>query len=254
MRLSTWLRAVGFIIYQWVAANQHCFGYSPNHRIRNIHFWAPLHLIVEIFRCYLLNYQHASIVSSSSIYSDHLILRTTRLHNYCTFRKLSYQLLHCTLHCIVVQVISVVVMMVMVIWDWMKVVIGCIGINLWRSIFVADTAAPTAATSPRTCPIHQFRHKSDVGNGQSQGLNPWQSLLISKSWNFPTELVESFVQVEHPSAFPNIGRPSLGDWGYSTPCFLRRRRATAGTTSVTTDSRGNTLADHRVHLTSGPKS
>lgn len=94
--------------------------------------------------------------------------------------------------------------MVLVVWYWVEMVVvrgSCTGINLGRSVLVAAVSIGTA--------VHQFRHESNVGDGQSQGFDPGQPLLISKRWHLPTELIKSFIEIEHPPPFSDICSPSL---------------------------------------------
>lgn len=95
----------------------------------------------------------------------------------------------------------------MMVGNWMHVVViswvHSTVADLGGSVFMARGSVGTA--------VHQLSHESDVGNRQPQRLNARESLLVRKCWHFPTEFIESFVQVEHPSSLTNIGRPSLGN-------------------------------------------
>lgn len=41
--------------------------------------------------------------------------------------------------------------------------------------------------------LQELRHEGNVDNGQAEGLNPRQSLLVSEGGHFPAQLVESLV-------------------------------------------------------------
>lgn len=70
--------------------------------------------------------------------------------------------------------------------------------------------------------VHQLRHEADVGNGQPQRLDAGQAFLVGECGNFAAQLIESLVQVEHPTAFSDIRCSSLGDGSDSASGFLGR--------------------------------
>lgn len=143
-------------------------------------------------------------------------------------------------------------MVMVVVWHRMQMMVVrrnrcCTGINLRRSVFVASSM-PTTRTA-----IHQLCHEGDVGDGQTQGLYPRQTLLVSKRWHFASQLVKSFVQVEHPAAFANICSSSLGYRSDPSPGLLGRgRHAAAGSRTPVRSRRGTSLAN-QGYLTARPE-
>lgn len=78
----------------------------------------------------------------------------------------------------------------------------------------------------RSSPRQELAHEGDVGDRQTEGLYPRESLLVGEGWDFPAEFVESFVEVEHSPAFSDVGSSSLSDGCYSSPRLpLSRYRA-----------------------------
>lgn len=148
-------------------------------------------------------------------------------------------------------IVQVVAMMVVVIRHRMKVmVVGwhCTWVDLRGSVFMA---ASRVGTTPWAA-VHQLGHEADVGNGQPQRLDAGQTLFVGECGNFAAQLIESLVQVEHPTAFSDIRRSSLGDWGDSASGLLRRCGvSTAGRASVCPRWTTTALAD-QGHLTARP--
>lgn len=92
------------------------------------------------------------------------------------------------------------------------------GIHLRGTIFVAASAI--AGGSAAWTAVHQLGHEANVRDCQTKCLNPRQMLLVGECGDLPAQLIESFVQVEHPTAFADVGRPPLGNGGDSATRFL----------------------------------
>ena len=71
-------------------------------------------------------------------------------------------------------------------------------------------------------------HEADVGHGQAQGLDARQTLFVVEGGETLAELVEGGVQVEHPSAFPDVGRLALSQRLHSAPLGLPAGRGQRG--------------------------
>lgn len=67
-------------------------------------------------------------------------------------------------------------------------------------------------------------HEGNVSDGQSEGLDSRQPLLVGEGWHFASQLVKRFVQVEHAASLPNVGRSTLRHRRHPFPFLGRRRR------------------------------
>lgn len=69
-------------------------------------------------------------------------------------------------------------------------------------------------------------HERDVRDGEPQGLDARQPLLVRERRHFPAQLVERLVQIEHAPPLPDVGRSSLRHRRHPL-AFLRPRRRRA---------------------------
>jgi len=73
----------------------------------------------------------------------------------------------------------------------------------------------------RGCPTEQLRHESYVGDGQTEGFDAGEPFFVSEGGHLAAQLVEGLIQVEHPSAFADIGSSPLGHAGHPAAGLLR---------------------------------
>lgn len=62
----------------------------------------------------------------------------------------------------------------------------------------------------------QVGHEGDVDDGQAERVDARQPLLVGEGGDFPPQLIERFVQAEHPLPLAHVGRLSL-DHGDDPP-------------------------------------
>lgn len=67
-------------------------------------------------------------------------------------------------------------------------------------------------------------HEGNVSDGQSEGFDSRQPLLVGEGWHFASQFVKRFVQVEHATSLPNVGRSTLRHRRHPFPFLGRRRR------------------------------
>jgi len=70
------------------------------------------------------------------------------------------------------------------------------------------------------CPTEQLRHESYVGDGQTESFYAGKSFFVSEGGHLAAQFVEGLVQVEHPSAFADIGSSPLSHASHPAAGFL----------------------------------
>lgn len=98
------------------------------------------------------------------------------------------------------------VKVVRVDWRW-----GCLVVPVHAAIDIW-----AGFVRVRGSPAQKLRHKANVGDGQTEGLDAGKSLFIGKGGHLPTQLVEGLIQIEHPPSLPDIGGSPLGHRSYPT--------------------------------------